>query len=371
MSRTRSAEATEGRARAQIAERRRRRRVIAGSGSERRDGGEEARKPAGLARLLHGALAAVGNARVGHADGGDAVVLVDIGQADDARYLHPFLSLAEIQHLFAAHQRGAVRADLRNRHGQIAPQRGSLRGSARSVEGRSGRGAEVLLPDADEVRQGQPGAAVAAGLAAGRLAGGRPFDQHDRHQIADLLQLLRRHVALHENREGLELVQGAEPSLDGSLWQQFFCGSVGGELIPLDLDVESSVQSFTRALVGDGVLVAARNVGSGGLAVSLAKMLFNADCAVGLQCGDYNSEGELSRFFGEGPSSLILACPPDQSPLVQSKAASSNIQIRRLGSTGGKYFQLGDINLPLNSLYEGWLNALNPLMGISNAPNKS
>jgi len=168
--------------------------------------------------------------------------------------------------------------------------------------------------------------------------------------------------------EGLDLwlIRGAAPSVDGSLWQQHFCGEVGGELQHLDLDQELRIQEFVRSQVREQVVSAARNLGSGGLAVSLAKMVFNSGNIVGLRCGEFNPGPGFSGYFGEAPSSLLLACEPAQNDLLQTNANKASLEIQRLGSTGGNNFELGDINVALNSLYEAWQSALNPLMGISN-----
>jgi phosphoribosylformylglycinamidine synthase len=169
------------------------------------------------------------------------------------------------------------------------------------------------------------------------------------------------------DEEGLDLwlLKGAEPSLDGSLWQQHFCGSVGGELTKIDFDTESRVQSLTRGLVKRNLLKAAHNLGSGGLAVSLAKMLFNGETTLGLQCESFLEGDGLGRYFGEAPSFMILACSPQNSSEIVSLSQENGIEILALGQTGGQEFNLGDIHLDINRLYGAWKMALNPLMGIS------
>src|SRR3546814_13891397 len=88
------------------------------SPSEGRDHVEEPAKPALLARLLERALAAVFDAGIGHAGRGDAVLLIDVGQADDAGQPDPLLSLAEQHLLFPSATRDAVGPNLRNGDGE-------------------------------------------------------------------------------------------------------------------------------------------------------------------------------------------------------------------------------------------------------------
>ena len=171
---------------------------------------------------------------------------------------------------------------------------------------------------------------------------------------------------VREDGLDLWLVKGAEPSLDGSLWQQYFCGTVGGELSKMDFEMESRVQNFARALVKNKLVAAARNLGSGGLAVSLAKMLFNGEKLIGLKCGAFSSEDGTRRYFGEAPSSMILASTPDHRAEIVDLAKAANVELQALGQTGGQEFNLGDIHLDINRLYGAWNAALNPLMGISN-----
>src|SRR5690606_34397281 len=91
--------------------------------SERSHDVEEAREPAFAASALDRALAGVGNLRVGDARRGDAVVLVDVGQTNDARKLDPLVSLAELHDLFTPDERRSVGANLRDGDREVTPQR--------------------------------------------------------------------------------------------------------------------------------------------------------------------------------------------------------------------------------------------------------
>ena len=63
---------------------------------------EEPLQPAGAGLALQVAAAGISDAGVGHAGGGHAIVEVDVGDADDAGHLHPFVAAVERQPLFAA-----------------------------------------------------------------------------------------------------------------------------------------------------------------------------------------------------------------------------------------------------------------------------
>src|SRR5690606_10589445 len=79
-----------------------------GPASERRYDVEEAGQPPFAARALDRALAGVSDLRVGNPRRGDAVVLVDVGQANDAGELDPLLALAELHDLLTFDQSGSV-----------------------------------------------------------------------------------------------------------------------------------------------------------------------------------------------------------------------------------------------------------------------
>src|SRR5690348_3304822 len=83
---------------------------------------EEAREPAFRVRVRERALAAVGNRRIGHLVGGDAVVGLDVDRPHDALQAHEFLALVDRDPLLAADDQVAVRQPLRDRHGDVAAQ---------------------------------------------------------------------------------------------------------------------------------------------------------------------------------------------------------------------------------------------------------
>src|SRR5690606_14548509 len=83
---------------------------------------EEARQPTFAAGALNGALAGIGDLRIGNAGRCHAVVRVDVSEPHDAGELYPFLSLAQLHDLFPPDERRTVGAHFGDGYGEIADQ---------------------------------------------------------------------------------------------------------------------------------------------------------------------------------------------------------------------------------------------------------
>jgi phosphoribosylformylglycinamidine synthase len=133
----------------------------------------------------------------------------------------------------------------------------------------------------------------------------------------------------------IALVGGDGVSLGGSeyLWTRH--GLRGGQLAPLDLDLERRVQGAVRSAVEAGVLTACHDCAEGGLAVALAEACVSGPrrvgCSVTLE-GDLRADVAL---FGEGPSRILAALEPQHAAAFERVLAEWAVPWRWIGETGG------------------------------------
>jgi phosphoribosylformylglycinamidine synthase len=144
---------------------------------------------------------------------------------------------------------------------------------------------------------------------------------------------------------------------------------------PLELAREVALQEFLRSAIGAGVVTAAQDVGTGGLAVALAEMAI---------WGERGAELHLRvratpavELFGESPSRAVVTCRPGDWDRLTKCAAAVGVPLERLGQTGGERLRIelagkgatgaaeergGDIADPIDaavaSLRDAWTGGL-------------
>lgn len=159
------------------------------------------------------------------------------------------------------------------------------------------------------------------------------------------------------------LLDGQSPALGGTEYLATIQGQVIGRPAPLDTGVERAVQRVVRFLVTSGSIRTAHDCGLGGLAVSLAKMAIasRTGVAVDEHVGPGADDRQDEFWFGEGPSRVVIAAPPDKITAVEQLAADHHVPIRRIGVAGGDDLVLhGTTALSVTDLGTAFESALEP-----------
>lgn len=133
----------------------------------------------------------------------------------------------------------------------------------------------------------------------------------------------------------------------------------------LDLDLERRVQAACVEAVERGIALSAHDCAEGGLAVAVAE-----SCLVGGIGADVEVAGPLrpdALLFGESQSRIVLAVPADRWSMLQAVAASHQVPLTRLGTTGGGTLRIAingaaALELSLEQLRTAWAGTLPALM---------
>jgi phosphoribosylformylglycinamidine synthase len=161
--------------------------------------------------------------------------------------------------------------------------------------------------------------------------------------------------------------------LAASLWQSAYAslrGRTAGKAATLDLQLERRVQECVRDLVAGGVVETATDIADGGLAVALAELALAS--GIGVRCDEpwvrELEAGDLGRaaviLFGEAPSRIIIAAPPDREHQIQLAAERHSVPLTRLGQTGSASIDIGAaLSVALDDAFSVWSTGLNRVGG--------
>jgi phosphoribosylformylglycinamidine synthase len=151
-------------------------------------------------------------------------------------------------------------------------------------------------------------------------------------------------------------------SLGGSeyLWSRH--AQLGGELAPLDLELERRVQAAVRAAVAAGLVTAAHDCAEGGLAVALAECCMSGPAGaprVGCRVAVPPARRVDETLFGEGPSRVLVSVEPAREREFEALMAESAIPWRWIGATGGDRLVVRSdtetvVDVPLARMEHAW-----------------
>jgi len=123
----------------------------------------------------------------------------------------------------------------------------------------------------------------------------------------------------------------------GELGQSLYLREIHGKEIgappPVDLAVERRNGDFVRGLIEDGVVAACHDVADGGLLVALAEMAMASGIGARVSLPI-----EAGLLFGEDQGRYIIVTA--EAKVLESRAVSAGVPIRRIGMTGGEVLSL-------------------------------
>jgi len=152
-----------------------------------------------------------------------------------------------------------------------------------------------------------------------------------------------RTVTMGLKRRGTRILLLGEryDDLGGSLFSRVVAGAAGGRPPLFRPDEERPAIHLTSALVGEGRIRSAHDIGPGGLLVALAEMLAaSRDGRIGarIDAERFGSGTPLAaRLFGES-AGFLLEADPDDAPRILDRASDAGVPAFEIGGTerGGR-----------------------------------
>ncbi|WP_281950894.1 phosphoribosylformylglycinamidine synthase subunit PurL [Nitrosophilus kaiyonis] len=148
------------------------------------------------------------------------------------------------------------------------------------------------------------------------------------------------------------IIGDTEKEFGGSLYLKELFGKVAGVLPKIDYEKELKLWQFVLKANEKGLLKAAKDVGVGGIAISLAKM--SAISGYGF-LGNFCFE-DSREIFSETFSRALVEIEPKNMHAIEELANEIGISAIPLGTIGGNKFTLCDIEMDIEKLKDIYFN---------------
>jgi phosphoribosylformylglycinamidine synthase subunit PurL len=137
-----------------------------------------------------------------------------------------------------------------------------------------------------------------------------------------------------------------------------------GTVPPLDLAVESRLQTTLLTLIQQGCIKSAHDCSEGGVAVALAECcIANQRRQVGARIAISDSMRPDALLFGETQSRVIVSVSPEQLGRVIEHCRASRQPVQQIGTVGGDELVINNlINCTIAQMNDSWYNALGRIM---------
>ncbi|MCB0358874.1 MAG: hypothetical protein KDD44_04540 [Bdellovibrionales bacterium] len=169
------------------------------------------------------------------------------------------------------------------------------------------------------------------------------------------------------------LIGETRPELGCSEFMLYCRKQTTGQVPDIDFDRERMTCELVEELAHQGLLSGAKEVGIGGLAVSLAEASLASGRPLGvkLQLDADGADGELSGedwLFSETSARFILVMPEEHEAAVRGICSSFGVSVAGSGTVGGKALELeGAVacSIPLSTANQIWSRGLNHVLGLT------
>ena len=176
--------------------------------------------------------------------------------------------------------------------------------------------------------------------------------------VLGVIQDVRVRTPMAWDRAALEIYLLGETRRDfaGSEWANLH--KVRGGVGPA-ADLQNEMRLIELLLEGQSIFVAAHDLSQGGLASSITEMVLRNK--VGAQIF---LEGEVAiSLFSETPGRVLLAIEPKDAALLHALAAKQDIDLQKLGTTGGKTLSINGAVLEISELQDAFTQTFPKLFG--------
>ncbi|MDY0327662.1 MAG: phosphoribosylformylglycinamidine synthase subunit PurL [Arcobacteraceae bacterium] len=150
----------------------------------------------------------------------------------------------------------------------------------------------------------------------------------------------------------LYIIGDTKSEFGGSLYMKKFYGIVGGVHPEVDFDKEMKLWDLIIKANEKGLLKSAKDIGVGGLAVSLSKMACIGGKGVDVKV-DLTSGNDL---FSETLSRAIVEVTPSNKNAFEALANEIGIKVSKIGTIGGDKIKINDIVADLESISKVYFN---------------
>ena len=158
--------------------------------------------------------------------------------------------------------------------------------------------------------------------------------------------------AFQEEGSQVLLVGETKGEFGGSLYIKALHGETAGTLPSFDYKQELALWELVIEANKKGLLVSAKDVNVGGLAIALSKMAAVSGLGV-----DASLNVEESRdIFDESQSRALLEVSSDNAEAVIRMAMELGIKVTNIGTVGGENVKVNDVSLPLTKVKDVYFN---------------
>jgi len=142
------------------------------------------------------------------------------------------------------------------------------------------------------------------------------------------------------------LIGDTHSEFGGSLYMKALLGKVEGSAPELDMDTELRLWDFLEEAVHHGLINAAKDVSSGGIAIALAKM----SAVSGLGVNVNIALDDPRDIFSESQSRVLIEVTSEALMSIKSMAKKYELSFKKVGFVGGDKVAVNDVSMDLNTL---------------------
>lgn len=150
-----------------------------------------------------------------------------------------------------------------------------------------------------------------------------------------------------------------KPEFGGSLAQKVLEGRIYGRIPSIDLEKELAL--WNLMLESRALLESAKDVGEGGLAITLAKMVLGSGDSQVIGC-KIRTTLPAQSLFAQSQSCIVIEVSPSNLEHLKQLAQKHSVIFSEIGYVGGQSFCLDELNLSLEYISELYFGSFEKLI---------
>ncbi|MFW0108866.1 phosphoribosylformylglycinamidine synthase subunit PurL [Rothia sp. P7181] len=167
--------------------------------------------------------------------------------------------------------------------------------------------------------------------------------------------------------QAIYLLGTTRDELDGSEWARY-CGHLGGMPPQVNLAQEKLLGDMLVNMSRDGMIDAAHDVSSGGIAAAVAEacLRFNVGARIGLsEVAERDGVDLFTMLFSESTGRVIVSVPRSEEVRFKDMCTARNYPFARIGvvDVASENLDFQQVVVPLNQLRERWENTMPQYFG--------
>lgn len=181
--------------------------------------------------------------------------------------------------------------------------------------------------------------------------------------VLGVIQDVRTRTRMGFPSDGLEIFQlgNTTPNFSGSEWAHLH-GQLG-DLAPTP-DIATEMRLISLLLEGQPLFESAHDLSDGGLAAALTEATLRKKIGASITLPSASIPGGVAAaLFAETPGRVLIAAKPENRAALTALAASHEIPLHHLGSTGGQALVINGASIPLVELSQAHTETLPRLFG--------